>query len=81
MAEEKAKEIKEAKEAKEAKETKPTTKPSAAKPSGKKIKVVSKKRRQVNPFTREVFDVNQPILAVNDSWLQCQLKAGILHKA
>lgn len=75
MAEEKAKETK------ETKETKTATKPAAAKPRGKKIKVVSKKRRQVNPFTREVFDVNQPILAVDDSWLQCQLKAGILHKA
>jgi len=49
--------------------------------TGKKVKVVSKKHRIVNPFTKEVFNVNQPILAVNDDWLKSQLDAKILFKA
>jgi hypothetical protein len=45
-----------------------------------KIKVVAKARRMVNPFTQEVFNINQPLLAELDSWLDCQLAAGLLRK-
>jgi hypothetical protein len=45
-----------------------------------KIKVVAKARRMVNPFTQEVFNINQPLLAELDSWLDCQLSAGLLRK-
>ena len=45
-----------------------------------KIKVVAKARRMVNPFTQEVFNINQPLLAEMDSWLDCQLAAGLLQK-